>query len=83
MEGPLFQGMKHVVQNTLEHAGTALKVGGNKRLLFKIVIDLLFQVEKNFRPSIMSFVHDLQPNKSDNFYWEDNDGNKFNPFEDE
>ena len=82
MEGPLFQGMKHVVQNTLEHAGTAVKVGGNKRLMFKIVIDLPFPVEKNFRPSIMSFVHDLQPDKSDAFYW-DADGNEVDPFEDE
>ena len=74
--------MKHVVRNTLEHAGAAVKVGGNKRLLFKIVIDLPFLVEKNFHPSIMSFVYDLQPDKSDNFYWNAN-GNKVDPFEDE
>ena len=30
----------------------------------------------------MSFVHDLQPDKSDNYYW-DTDSNEVNPFKDE
>ena len=80
-EGPLYQSMSDHIQDTLVKSDCSVKVGRVQRIIYRVICDLPFPVESKCHPEILSFEHDFQPEKEEQYF--NAEHYAVDPFEDE